>query len=104
MAQALARARRRAEEDRSRRRADRCAPEFGVPTLLAARADPPLVDPGLQPAPLTPHRAPGGRSVRELPVGELIGRRRPAADGDGGAAPQPRRRCEGFGAIGPGWC
>ncbi len=45
-------------------------------TLLAAGGDGPLVDPALPPVPLrcatTP---PGGKLVRDLPMGALIGRR-----------------------------
>jgi tetratricopeptide (TPR) repeat protein len=51
-------------------------PEFAVPTLLAAGDDPPLRDPRLPDTPL--ERAtipPDGRGVRELPIGQLIGRR-----------------------------
>ena len=75
--QALATARGLAEEDRSRAAGDRLPlPEYGVATLLAAGADGPLVDTTAVPAPLTVATVPaGGRSVRELPVGALIGRR-----------------------------
>ena len=76
--QALAQARYLTEEDRSRR-ADRDplpSPEYGVATLLAAGGDGPLVDPGADEIPLpvvtTP---PGGKLVRDLPMGALIGRR-----------------------------
>ena len=51
-------------------------PEYGVATLLAAGGDGPLVDPAAPAVPLTVATVPaGGRSVRELPVGVLIGRR-----------------------------
>jgi CHAT domain/AAA ATPase domain len=75
--QALARARYRAEEDRSAAAPhQRTAPEYGVPTLLAAGADGPLVDPVASPEPLTlVTTPPGGAQVRELPMGALIGRR-----------------------------
>ena len=75
--QALARARYLAEEDRSHHDKDRLPlPEYGVATLLAAGGDGPLVDPAAAAVPLTVATAPaGGRSVRELPVGVLIGRR-----------------------------
>ena len=75
--QALARARYRAEEDRSAAAPhQRTAPEYGVPTLLAAGADGPLVDPVAAPEPLTlVTTRPGGAQVRELPMGALIGRR-----------------------------
>jgi len=74
---ALARARVLTEEDRSRQDKDRVPlPEYGVTTLLAAGGDGPLVDAAAAPAPLTVATQPaGGRSVRELPVGVLIGRR-----------------------------
>ena len=73
---ALARARVLAEQTRPRE-ADRVpVPEFGVVTLVAAGGDGPLTDPALPSAPLaivtTP---PGGRLVRDLPMGALIGRR-----------------------------
>ena len=78
MGLALARARYLAAEQQSRD-ADRGqvpVPEFGVATLLASGADGPLADPALRPAPLpvvtTP---PGGKLVRDLPMGTLIGRR-----------------------------
>ncbi len=75
--QALARARCLAEEDRSRAAGDALPlPEYGVATLLAAGGDGPLVDPALPPERLPAATAPaGGRSVRELPMGALIGRR-----------------------------
>ena len=75
--QALTRARIRAEEDRSRDRGDRVPlPEYGVATLLAAGGDGPLVDHAAPVLPLTIATEPAGaRSVRELPVGALIGRR-----------------------------
>ena len=51
-------------------------PEYGVATLLATGGDGPLVDPALAPEPLAAVAVPAGaRSVRELPVGALIGRR-----------------------------
>jgi CHAT domain-containing protein len=75
--QALARARYLAEQDRSRAAGDRLPrPEYGVAVLLAAGGDGPLVDPSLPASPLPVVTvAPGGRSVRELPMGTLIGRR-----------------------------
>ena len=75
--QALTRARCLAEEERSHHERDRLPlPEYGVATLLAATGDAPLVDPGAPAVPLTVWTVPaGGRSVRELPVGALIGRR-----------------------------
>jgi tetratricopeptide (TPR) repeat protein len=75
--QVLASARCLAEEDRSRAAGDGLPlPEYGVATLLATGGDGPLVDPALPPEPLAAATIPaGGRSVRELPVGALIGRR-----------------------------
>ncbi len=75
--QALAQARYLAEEERSRAGRDRLpVPEYGVATLLAAGGDGPLVDPAAGKVPLpvvtTP---PGGKLVRDLPIGALIGRR-----------------------------
>jgi hypothetical protein len=76
VAQALALARRRAE-DRPRDQAHAAPPEYGVATLLSAGADGPLVDVHAAPAPLTaPTAMPSGATVRELRLGELIGRRR----------------------------
>ncbi len=76
--QALANARCLVEEDRSRAAGERLSlPEYGVATLLAAGGDGPLADPALTAAPLVAATVPpGGRSVRELPVGALIGRRK----------------------------
>jgi tetratricopeptide (TPR) repeat protein len=53
-------------------------PETAIPTLLAAGPDTPLVDTGAPSTPLKrPTEPPTTRGVRELPVGELIGRRAP---------------------------
>jgi hypothetical protein len=75
--QALARARYLAEDDRARAAKDHLAvPEYGLATLLTAAGDAPLVDPAAAPRPLSVVTArPDGRSVRELPMGALIGRR-----------------------------
>ncbi len=75
--QALASARCLAEEDRSRAAGERLPlPEYGVATLLATGGDGPLVDLTLPPEPLAAATVPaGGRSVRELPMDALIGRR-----------------------------
>jgi tetratricopeptide (TPR) repeat protein len=75
--QALARARYLAEEDRLRAAVDHLpAPEYGSATLLAAGRDTPLVDPVAPEVPLTVMTTPpGGKLVRELPIGALIGRR-----------------------------
>src|ERR1022692_2381977 len=74
---ALARARYLAEEERSRATGDHPPmPEYGVATLLAANGDAPLVDPTAPTRPLTRMTVPpGGKSVRELSMGALIGRR-----------------------------
>ena len=75
VAAALARARRRAE--RQVRAEPARLPEFAVPTILSAADDPPLVDLDLPATPLRGTRVmPTGTSVRELSVGQLIGRRR----------------------------
>jgi len=51
-------------------------PEFGVVTLVAAGGDGPLTDPALPPVPLAVATTPpGGKLVRDLPMGALIGRR-----------------------------
>ena len=74
--QALAQARYVAEEDRSRAGRDRLpVPEYGVATLLAAGGDGPLVDPATGKVPLPCDHAAGGKLVRDLPIGALIGRR-----------------------------
>jgi hypothetical protein len=75
--QALARARYLAEEQWAALAGDRLAvPQYGLPTLLAGAGDGPLTDPAVAGQPLRVATvAPGGRSVRELPVGSLIGRR-----------------------------
>ena len=75
--QALARARYLAEEDRSASAGDRLrAPEFGLMILLAGGGDGSLVNMELPLRPLKVRTLPpGGRGVRELPVGALIGRR-----------------------------
>ncbi|MGI9000608.1 MAG: CHAT domain-containing protein [Pseudonocardia sp.] len=53
-------------------------PELAVPTLVAAGTDPPVRDPQLPAAPLSrATQAPSGWGVRELPIGDLIGRRAP---------------------------
>ncbi|MGH4023476.1 MAG: CHAT domain-containing protein, partial [Pseudonocardiaceae bacterium] len=77
--QALARARWDAEERLSatRRQAETSQPEYGVPTLLSAHTDAPLVDTTAAPVPLSQVTVvPSGTSVRELALGALIGRRR----------------------------
>src|SRR5439155_9053228 len=75
--QALARARYLAEEDRRADAGKRLpAPEYGLPTLLTAAGDGPLVNPTAPAQPLPAATiAPSGKSVRELPIGTLIGRR-----------------------------
>ncbi|WP_322761517.1 ATP-binding protein, partial [Frankia sp. Cr2] len=52
-------------------------PEYATATLLTAAGDPPLLDAAVDPQPLTrPFAAPAGGSVRELAMGDLVGRRR----------------------------
>jgi tetratricopeptide (TPR) repeat protein len=59
------------DEDRER------LPEYAVATLLSAGGDGPLVDVAATVAPLSRVTvAPSGKSVRELSMGQLIGRRR----------------------------
>ncbi len=76
---ALAVARRTVEEQRlaaARRGGPPARPECAVPTLLAAGTDPPLRDPHLPAVTLRkPTQAPSRVGVRELPIGDLIGRR-----------------------------
>ncbi|MGW6933505.1 CHAT domain-containing protein [Lentzea sp. NPDC054927] len=73
--QALAAARRSALEDIGD--SDHPAlPEFAVPTLLSGSADLPLRNPALPQQPLPRETVPStGNGVRELPIGQLIGRR-----------------------------
>ena len=53
-------------------------PEAAIPTLLAAGPETPLLDTAADLDPLRKFTAPpDGRGVRELPLGELIGRRTP---------------------------
>ncbi|GAA0486448.1 hypothetical protein Ade02nite_10230 [Paractinoplanes deccanensis] len=74
VAGALARARR--EVERARRSDGRVLPpEYAVATLLCADRDTPLIDTGLSPVELTAQTVPSGTSVRELALGQLIGRR-----------------------------
>src|SRR5206468_8758300 len=99
--QALARARYLAEEDRSRADRDPLPPpEYGVATLLAAGGDGPLVDPAagpvLLPAATTP---PGGKLVRDLAMGALIGRRAQMRDAMA-ILRRTDRAVEEFGAAG----
>ncbi|MGW3603291.1 CHAT domain-containing protein [Micromonospora sp. NPDC005161] len=75
VAAALARARRRAEQ--LHRDEPPRLPESGIPTVLSAADDAALADPDLPAVPLRGTRVvPSGASVRELSVGQLIGRRR----------------------------
>jgi tetratricopeptide (TPR) repeat protein len=77
VALALARARRAAEDRPAEGRpgAERL-PEYGVPLLLGGARDAALVDSSAAPEPLSrPTIRPGGASVRELKLGQLIGRR-----------------------------
>ena len=101
MGQALAQARYLTGEDRSRAGRDPLpVPEYGVATLLAAGGDGPLVDPAAGQVPLpvvtTP---PGGKLVRDLPMGALIGRRAQMRDAMG-ILRRTGRAVEDFGAAG----
>ncbi|HEX8344070.1 MAG TPA: CHAT domain-containing protein [Actinoplanes sp.] len=71
---ALARARRAVERSR---RADEQTPlpEYAVATLLCAGGDGPLIDADRPPVELAAVVVPSGTSVRELGLGQLIGRR-----------------------------
>ncbi|SDZ53456.1 CHAT domain-containing protein [Asanoa ishikariensis] len=74
VSEALARARRAREL--ARRTADELPlPEYAVTTLLCAGADPPLIDATRAPRPLPDVAVPTGTSVRDLGMGQLIGRR-----------------------------
>jgi CHAT domain/TIR domain/AAA ATPase domain len=74
---ALGRARYLAEEDRQAEAGTRLPmPGYGLSTLLTSAGDGPLVDPAAPAQPLTTASiAPSGKTVRELPIGALIGRR-----------------------------
>jgi hypothetical protein len=80
VAVALGEARRRQDAERQRnlrRGGGPSLPEYGVATLFAAGTDPPLWDQTATPEPLSRRTvAPGGGSVRELSMDQLIGRRR----------------------------
>jgi tetratricopeptide (TPR) repeat protein len=80
VAAALAAARSGLEEQRlARRRAgpDAAPPEYAVATLICAGDDPPLLDSSAVAAELRhPTIVPSGATVRDLRVGDLIGRRR----------------------------
>ena len=70
-----------------------------MPTLLAAGADGPLVDPVASPEPLTlVTTPPGGAQVRELPMGALIGRRAQMRAAMGVLRRAPRAVAQ-FGAV-----
>ena len=79
VSQVLARARLNAAEQPTGRGgggADAPLPEYGVATLLSAADDTPLLDPAAAPQRLSHITAvPTGTSVRELSMGQLIGRR-----------------------------
>jgi tetratricopeptide (TPR) repeat protein len=80
VAEALADARHRVyEQQRTAARAGGIfpRPEYGVPTLLAAGTDPPLRDLRAPVLLRQPTQPPSGVGVRELPIGNLIGRRAP---------------------------
>ena len=96
----LAQARYLAEEQRSQTSKDSLsAPEYGVVTLLAAGSDGPLTDPAVPQVPLTVATTPpGGKLVRELPMGELIGRRAQLRDVMG-VLRRTQRATDRFGAA-----
>jgi tetratricopeptide (TPR) repeat protein len=77
VALALARARRTAEDrPTAGRRGEGRLPEYGIPLLLGGGRDAALVDSSAPAEPLSrPSVGPGGASVRELKLGQLIGRR-----------------------------
>ncbi|WP_239395909.1 CHAT domain-containing protein, partial [Frankia sp. CiP3] len=80
VAAALAEARRRVDADRqaaARATGRLTRPEYATATLIAAAGDPPLLDAAAGRQPLArPFAAPTGGSVRELAMGDLVGRRR----------------------------
>ncbi|WP_062989302.1 CHAT domain-containing protein [Nocardia anaemiae] len=77
---ALGQARHALEEERLADGAS-IPPEWFVPTLLTGVADRPLWHPTAPPRPLGRRtQAPSGATVRELPLGYLIGRRGPVRD------------------------
>ncbi len=80
VAAALAAARRQVDTDRraaARATGRLTPPEYATATLLAAADDPPLLDVAANPRPLArPFAAPAGGTVRELAMGDLVGRRR----------------------------
>jgi len=98
--QALTRARYKVEEDRSGESKDRLPrPEYGIATLFSAAGDAPLVDPAEEPKPLTVATAPpGGKGVRDLPLGSLIGRRAQLRDVMG-ILRRTERTTDRFGAV-----
>lgn len=80
VAAALSRARYALEQERLAEAAV-IPPEWFVPTLLTGVADRPLWNRNAPPRPLARRtQAPSGATVRELPVGYLIGRRGPVRD------------------------
>ncbi|MDR2565708.1 MAG: CHAT domain-containing protein [Bifidobacteriaceae bacterium] len=105
VADALALARRTIENQRQALAAsdtggDVPPPEWATATLWSASEDAPLIDPALPSTPLSRQQAfPTGSHVRELPLGDLIGRRPQLRDVLGAlrGTPQARRK---FGAVG----
>ncbi len=95
---ALGRARYLADEARRHDQPTRSfAPEFGLVTLLTAGQDGPLTAPAADRQPLTaPTEAPGDESVRNLPLGTLIGRR-PQLRATMGVLRRNRRAVERYG-------
>ena len=103
VAELLATARYDVEQQQSRRRKDadyRPPPEFGLATLICAGEDAGLVDSTQDPEPLAqPPYVPGGGSVRELTMGELIGRRAQLRAATG-ILRRTRTAQDEFGAVG----
>ena len=98
--QTLTQARYLAEDERSHSGKDPLPiPEYGVVTLLAAGSDGPLTDPAAPQIPLTIGTTrPDGKLVRELPMGELIGRRAQLRDVMG-VLRRTQRAADRFGAA-----
>ncbi|MEK8109410.1 CHAT domain-containing protein [Micromonospora sp. M12] len=100
--QALADARRKLEEQR-RVAKNRTPPEYGVPILLGAGEDQPLHDPRASAEPLAkPTPVPVGGTVRQLRIGELIGRRALIREAMAVLRGDPKAVAR-FGAA-SGWC
>ncbi|MDR1634035.1 MAG: CHAT domain-containing protein, partial [Bifidobacteriaceae bacterium] len=104
VAEALASARRALEARRQAIRHDYpdrpAPPEWTTAALWSASDDAPLLDQAAQPAPLSSEQEfPAGGHVRELPLGQLIGRR-PQVRQALGVLRRTERAVEQFGATG----